>query len=145
MPHRVHELSARLSQAIARWRRPISFEFDLSGPILIRYSRDDDHVALERLAALDSRRLPKGPFLLAEIDGELVAAAPLDLDVEPLSDPFLPTANVRELLRLRVGQVQRSRGAPLRTVRTATRCPSTVAAAAPIPPSSAASAAPGGS
>jgi hypothetical protein len=63
MPHRVHELSAHLSQAIARWRKPISFDVELNGTILIRYSRDDDQVALERLAALDSRRLPKGPVL----------------------------------------------------------------------------------
>jgi hypothetical protein len=40
-------------------------------------------------------------FLLAEVEGELVAAAPLDGEREPLSDPFRPTANVRELLRLR--------------------------------------------
>jgi hypothetical protein len=110
MPHRVHELSAHLSQAIARWRKPISFEVEQNGTILIRYSRDDDQVALERLAALDSRRLPKGPFVLAEVDGELVAAAPLDLDAEPLSDPFLPTANLRELLKLRARQIRRSQG-----------------------------------
>jgi hypothetical protein len=89
------------------------------GPILIRYSRDDDHVALERLAALDSRTLPKGPFLLAEVDGELVAAAPLDLDAEPLSDPFLPIANLREMLKLRARHIRQSRGAPARTAASA--------------------------
>jgi hypothetical protein len=119
MLHRVRKLSGRLAQSLVRWRRPISSEVELTGPILIRYSRDDDHVALERLAALDSRMLPKGRFLLAEVDGELVAAAPLDLDVEPLSDPFLPTANLRELLKLRARQIRRSRGAPARTAATA--------------------------
>jgi hypothetical protein len=52
-----------------------------------------------------------GSFLLAEIDGELVAAAPIDVDAEPLSDPFRPTANVRELLRLQAGYVRRHRDA----------------------------------
>jgi hypothetical protein len=83
---------------------------DLLEPILIRYSRDGDRAALERLAALDSRRLAEGAFLLAEVDGELVAAAPLDLDEEPLRDPFRPTATLRELLRLRVRHIRRNRG-----------------------------------
>jgi hypothetical protein len=117
--HLVRDLSAHLSQALAKRRRAISFEVELTGPILIRYSRDDDHVALERLAALDSRMLPEGPFLLAEVHGELVAAAPLDRDAEPLSDPFVPTANVRQLLKLRARQVGRSRVAAARTVGTA--------------------------
>jgi hypothetical protein len=83
---------------------------DLLEPILIRYSRDGDRAALKRLAALDSRRLGEGTFLLAEVDGELVAAAPLELDEEPLSDPFRPTATLRELLRLRARQIRSRRG-----------------------------------
>jgi hypothetical protein len=51
---------------------------------LIRYSGATDQ------AALDSRRLPEGSFPLAETDGELVAAAPLDVEAEPMSDPFRP-------------------------------------------------------
>lgn len=39
--------------------------------VLIRDSQDSDRVALERLAALDSRRLTEGTFLLAELAGEL--------------------------------------------------------------------------
>jgi len=39
-----------------------------------------DSVALERLAALDSRGLPEGSFLLVQIDGEPVAAAPIEVD-----------------------------------------------------------------
>jgi hypothetical protein len=119
MLRRVRALSAHLSHALARRRRSSSFQDELTGPILIRYSREDDRLALERLAALDSRMLPKGSFLVAEVDGQLVAAAPLDVDAEPLSDPFLPTANVRELLKLRARHVRRSRGAPARTLGTA--------------------------
>jgi hypothetical protein len=74
--------------------------FELDRPFVIRESRAGDKAALERLAQLDSRTLPEGTFLLAEIHGEVVAAAPLDVDEEPLGDPFRPTANLRQLLRL---------------------------------------------
>jgi hypothetical protein len=75
---------------------------------VIRYSREGDRAALERLAALDSRKLAAESYLLSEVDGELVAAAALDLDEEPLSDPFRPTASLRELLRLRRHQIRSS-------------------------------------
>jgi len=71
-------------------------------PILIRPSTLLDGAALERLAALDSRSLPDGSFLLAEVDGELVAAAPLEADADSLSDPFRPTHRIREFLELQV-------------------------------------------
>ena len=71
---------------------------ELAGTIMIRRSRRDDLSALQRLAELDSRVLPAGSFLLAEIGDELVAAAPLDVDEEPVSNPFKRTADIRELL-----------------------------------------------
>lgn len=76
-------------------------------PILIRTSRPGDREALERLATLDSRTLPQGSFVLAEVGGELVAAAPLDVDGDPFGDPFRPTAELCELLRLHVRQLRR--------------------------------------
>ena len=79
----------------------------LAGPILIRTSRPSDEAALRRLAALDSRTLPDGSFLLAEVAGELVAAAPLDVEGEPFGDPFRPTAELCELLRFRTCQLRR--------------------------------------
>jgi hypothetical protein len=121
MLHQALELAAHLSRTFTEWRNPLSFEVELAGPILIRYSRDDDQLALERLAALDSRMLPKGPFVLAEVEGEVVAAAPLDLEAEPLSNPFLPGANLRELLKLRARHVRRSQAAPARTVESGPR------------------------
>jgi hypothetical protein len=96
-------------------RRPIGdapAQLDPWAPILIRYSRDEDRAALEGLAALDSRKLADGAFLLAEVAGELVAAAPLDLDEEPLSDPFRPTASVRKLLTLQARQIRQSEPRP---------------------------------
>jgi hypothetical protein len=94
---------------------------DLQGSVLIRHSGAGDHPALERLAALDGRQVPTGTFLLAEVDGELVAAKPLDADAETLSDPFRSTANVRALLELRARNVRQDRSAVRRRVRTTPR------------------------
>ena len=41
-------------------------------------------------------------FLLVEVDGQLVAAAPLDVDAEPLRDPLRHTGNLRDLLEPQV-------------------------------------------
>jgi hypothetical protein len=81
---------------------------ELAGPIVIRMNGPGDQTALRRLAELDSRTLPEGSFLLAEVRGELVAAAPLDADCELLKDPFRRTFNVRQLLELQAGYVRRA-------------------------------------
>ena len=104
----VRELRDRLGRFLGKHESQ-AVDLELTGSILIRYSDADDEAALERLAALDSQTLPKGSFLLAEIDGEVVAAAPLDVDAELLRDPFRRMANVRELLRLQAGHVRRHR------------------------------------
>jgi len=84
----------------------------IDGAFLIRRSSVEDMPALERLAALDSRTLPGGRFLLAEVRGELVAAAPLDAEGVPLCDPFRPTAHIRDFLELQVRglRARRERG-----------------------------------
>jgi hypothetical protein len=74
--------------------------------VMVRRSRNTDRAALARLAALDSRQPPAGPCLVAERNGQLVAAAALDAATEPISDPFQPTADVRELLALRARQIR---------------------------------------
>jgi hypothetical protein len=73
--------------------------------IVIRYARPADGPALLRLAALADRRLPDEPLLLAEADGEVVAAAPA-AGGEVVSDPFRVTLDVAELLRLRSSQLR---------------------------------------
>ena len=75
--------------------------------ILIRQSQWHDATALRRLADLDSRSLPSGAFLLAEVSDELVAAVPLDGNDESISDPFKPTADIVELLELHACQLRR--------------------------------------
>jgi hypothetical protein len=68
--------------------------------VSIRAARGSDGPALARLAALDSALLPEGELLVAEADGELLAA------LQPgsgrhIANPFRPTADVVDLLRLR--------------------------------------------
>jgi hypothetical protein len=71
--------------------------------ISIRLANEADSSTLIRLAALDSAPAPHAPVLVADLDGEIVAARSLS---HPLSiaDPFRPTADVRELLELRARQ-----------------------------------------
>ena len=106
--HPARKLPALLRRALGSKNVP-AHHLDLDRPFLIRESRAGDEAALERLAQLDSRKLPEGSFLLAEIHGEVVAAAPLDVDEEPLGDPFKPTANLRQLLRLQARYERRHR------------------------------------
>jgi hypothetical protein len=66
-------------------------------PITIRQSTQADARELRRLADLDSARPIDGPALIAEHGGHPVAAVALG-DRRSIADPFLPTANVVEML-----------------------------------------------
>jgi hypothetical protein len=66
--------------------------------VTLRAARPDDAADLARLAALDSRRLPAGPLLLAEQDGILRAALALRTG-DAIADPFAPTEHLLALLR----------------------------------------------
>jgi hypothetical protein len=57
--------------------------------IVIRESTRSDAERLRRLAQLDSARLYEGPMVVAEVDGELRAAATID-DGSVIADPFPP-------------------------------------------------------
>lgn len=78
--------------------------------VTLRVDRVGDSARLYQLAALNDRRLPAGPFVLAEVDGRPVAALPI-LGGVPLADPFVPTAHLLPLLELRAEQI---RGVELR-------------------------------
>jgi hypothetical protein len=103
---RLRDLTARLLRGRGSRAR---YGLELERPILIRQS------AARRRACPCAARSPRqqeaadGAFLLAEIDGELVAAVPLDADAEPVKDPFRATANIRELLGLQAGHGRRHR------------------------------------
>lgn len=74
--------------------------------IVIRYARPADGSELARLSDLAARRLPDGLLLVAEADGELVAAASATGKGDPVTDPFRVTLDVVELLRLRATQLR---------------------------------------
>jgi hypothetical protein len=74
--------------------------------ITIRPAYADDDQSLLRLSVLDSAPgVPPAPLLLAEIDGELRAALSLS-DGSTIADPFFPTADVIELLRVHAAAMQ---------------------------------------
>ena len=85
-----------------------------SSTIAFRTATDSGHDAVVReLAELDSARAPASPVVIAIVDGRPVAAASL-VDGETVADPFLPTADVVELLQARVAASAPSAGRPRR-------------------------------
>jgi hypothetical protein len=75
--------------------------------VTIRPGYADDHLALVRLAALDSAAIPAAPLLVAELDGELSAALSL-ADGASIADPFRPTADIVALLRAHAAAATRT-------------------------------------
>jgi hypothetical protein len=73
--------------------------------VVIRSSSDADSGRLQRLAILDSAPAPQGPMLVAERDGVLVAAVPLD-GGRAIADPFEPTLGLVGLLEVRRAQLR---------------------------------------
>ncbi|MEA2404799.1 MAG: hypothetical protein QOE08_1446, partial [Thermoleophilaceae bacterium] len=88
--------------------------------IIIRPARTDDGYALSRLAALDSSAAPTGRILLAEVDGELVAALPVD-GGRPIADPFRATTALVALLELRAAQIAKATRPERRGLRVRAR------------------------
>ena len=86
--------------------------------ILIRSSNEHDAPALARLAALDSAQPLSGTVLVAEVDGELRAALPIDGGVS-IADPFAQTAHLVELLSAHAAALETARERPARTRRLA--------------------------
>ena len=85
----------------------VSFD-QAPGTVLIRSSRPEDEAALIRLAQLEGRpRLHRFRILVAEVQGEVLAALPLG-GGEPIADPFRPTASLVEILKVRAAQLDRT-------------------------------------
>ncbi len=72
--------------------------------LTLRYAAAKDAPGLRWLAELDSAETPAGPVLVAEVDGRLRAALPLD-GGSPIADPFHKGAELIELLRVRARQL----------------------------------------
>ncbi len=117
-----------LRQAAARSRpqpraqagRPVAREKSVT----LRLGSPADEGRLARLAALDSSTPPAHPVLLAEVNGQLVAALAVS-DGTVVADPFHPTVDVIELMRARARQlngdsrIRRSRRWRLHSTRRA--------------------------
>jgi len=70
------------------------------GAVEMRRATPGDERAVRRLAQLDEMTPPQGDVLLAEVDGRLVAALPIE-GGRAVADPFTPTQEIVELLVLR--------------------------------------------
>ena len=100
-----HQLEGRGRHARPSWAPEREAE-----EVTLRLCTVQDDPALERLAQLESRALPGGRFVVAEVDGELVAAVPVSGGA-PFADPFRKTGHVIPLLRARARQLEpRHRG-----------------------------------
>ena len=80
-------------------RSPISWE-----SVTVRLATTADREALDRLAALDDALRPAEPVLLGVISQRPVAALSLS-DGHVVADPFRPTLELIEMLRLRARQL----------------------------------------
>jgi hypothetical protein len=67
-----------------------------------------DAARIRELARLDDKRMPAGPFLVADVAGETVAAVSLSSGAV-VADPFRLTADAVAMLRLRAAQVGTAR------------------------------------
>jgi hypothetical protein len=73
--------------------------------LVIRIADPSDEPALQSLAELDSVLPFTGAALIAELDERVVAAISLANGRE-VADPFVPTSEILELLRLRAKQLK---------------------------------------
>jgi hypothetical protein len=76
--------------------------------VTLRLATTGDAAALRRLAELDTRPLPPGPHLVAELWGSIEAAICLRSG-EIVANPFIRTAELCELLWLRTASLAKGR------------------------------------
>jgi hypothetical protein len=107
MRHNEQELVRRTRSAYQRPARAGS-QRPVNEPVTLRLARPHDAVALLRLTQLEGRSEPEGSYVVAEIDGVVVAALPLEAGA-PLGDPFRLTAHLLPLLELRAKQLTEAR------------------------------------
>jgi hypothetical protein len=94
--------------------------------VTVRFAARRDAQAIERLAEPDSRSAPSGATLVAEVDGEILAALPLRGGTA-LADPSRPTAELVRWLERREAQLRgrarswRRRSGPRRNAHTPAR------------------------
>jgi hypothetical protein len=87
--------------------------------VTIRWSTPEDIASVREIADLDSRRLPSGSCLVAELGDEMVAVLSIETG-DVAANPFRHTAHAVVLLRVRAKQLKvtrRSLRAGLRRLR----------------------------
>jgi hypothetical protein len=72
--------------------------------LTLRLATSADRSALARLAELEQAASPQEPVLLGQVMERTVAALSLR-DGRVIADPFMPTAELVELMRLRARQI----------------------------------------
>ena len=91
------------SRRLRRRRREAAPAIRWQG-LTLRLATSADGSALERLADLEQTARPADPVLLGEVMQRPVAALSLR-DGRVIADPFTPTAELIELMRLRARQI----------------------------------------
>src|SRR4051794_14260766 len=99
IPHHGRCTQQKARRAPRRAQMTTTTTATMTSGLTIRRAYPDDRDALVRLAQLDSGTPPAGAVLVAESSGVIVAALDLERGVA-IADPFVPTANIVELLRL---------------------------------------------
>jgi hypothetical protein len=90
------------------WSRrlaPVSSAGAWPDSVTIRRAQPGDEAALARLAALDSHPTLRGEVLVAEVAGEIWAAAEID-GAWVLSDPFRPSGELALTVAQRAGDLR---------------------------------------
>src|SRR3954454_24475797 len=78
---------------------------NIPNTVTIRWALPSDLDSLERLAAVDSKKLSAGPLLVAAVDGQIWAAV-ATLDATAVADPFVPSGALVGLPRPRASQLR---------------------------------------
>jgi hypothetical protein len=88
--------------------------------VTIRRARPEDAPALARLAALDSHPTLSGAVLVAEVQGDIWAAAEID-GAWVLADPFRPSGELALMVAQRAGDLRVQAARALRRERRRAR------------------------
>jgi hypothetical protein len=86
---------------------------DGGGNLVLRRGRPADAAEIATVAELDNARPLTGHTIVAEAGGRIVAAISLH-DGRVVADPFAPTADVVEMLRLRTAGGRSAKARPRR-------------------------------
>ena len=83
-------------------RAVLPADADREAAVVVRPAISADTHAIWRLAHRDSRPVPHGQMVVAEVDGELVAAVSL-ANGAAIAEPFRRTAHIVRMLRSYAG------------------------------------------